>query len=365
MIGFKKIALLVLIVLLSVHFSFGQESGLGPNENLSFGLLSLLPTLLVVILAILTKRTFESLVGGTVLGFLILHKGNFFSEFVQTLLAVFEDEVIGWIILVCGLFGSLIHLLVKSGGAKAFANYLLRYVKSRKSALLVTWLLGLMIFIDDYLNALTVGSTMKKVTDKFRVPREMLAYIVDSTAAPICVLIPISTWALYISGLLVKEGLANEGMGVVAYYSVIPFVVYGWVAALIVPLVILKIIPVIGPMKKAELRAVNGSLAPANSEAIALKIEDDTAPKNPKIAHFILPLVLLIGATIVLGTDALKGVIVALVFTVGYFVFDRVMTFGKAMDSVFNGFKTMLYACLLYTSPSPRDLSTSRMPSSA
>ncbi len=140
---------------------------------------------------------------------------------IDSLLGVLQDPVIAWIVMVCGLFGALIRLLVTSGGAMAFADYMLRYIKDRRSALFVTWLLGLSIFIDDYLNALTVGSSMKKVTDKFKVPREMLAYIVDSTAAPICVIIPLSTWAIYISGLIENTGLATSGQGLQVYVGIL------------------------------------------------------------------------------------------------------------------------------------------------
>jgi len=307
------------------------------------GFISLIPTLVVLILALFSKRTFEALLGGSVVGFMLLSKLNFFSGFTNALLKVMQDPTIGWIILVCGLFGSLIHLLVKSGGAMAFADYLLGYVKSRKSALIITWLLGLGIFIDDYLNALTVGSSMKKVTDKFKVPREMLAYIVDSTAAPICVLIPLSTWAIYVGGLLESEGVMPQGEGLQGYISVIPFIVYGWVAAILVPLVVMNIIPPLGAMKQAEERAKVGTLIPPNSDAISLNLPETTT-QNSKLAHFILPIITLIGATIFFEIDALKGVMTAIIFTIAYFLFDKVLTFTQAMDSIFDGFKTMIYA---------------------
>ena len=307
------------------------------------GFISLIPTLAVILLAIFSKKTFEALLGGSIIGFILLSQSNFFTDFTATLLKVMQDPTIAWVILVCGLFGSLIHLLVKSGGANAFANYLLRHVKSRKSALMVTWLLGLSIFIDDYLNALTVGTSMKKVTDKFKVPREMLAYVVDSTAAPICVLIPLSTWAIYVAGLLESEGLVPVGDGLQGYLRAIPFITYGWIAALIVPLVALNWIPALGPMKKAEERAKEGVLIPPNSEAIALKIPESKAT-NPKLTHFVLPILILIAATIFFDIDALKGIMTAIVFTVIYFIVQKVMDFTAAMTGVFDGFKTMLYA---------------------
>lgn len=314
----------------------------------SFGFLSLIPSICVLVFALISKKTFESLIFGSVVGFIILKKEDFYNASIDSLLSVMKDPVIGWVILVVGLFGALIHLLIKSGGAMAFADYLLRYIKNRKSALLVTWLLGLSIFIDDYLNALTVGNSMKKITDKFRVPREMLAYIVDSTAAPICVLIPLSTWAIYLAGLMETTGVAAEGEGLTVYLGVIPYMVYGWIAAIFVPLVILKIIPPLGAMKKAELRVANGgSLIPPGSDNIAMGTghgDSVISAKNPKLIHFVLPILVLIAATVLFDVDALKGVVFAVIFTVGYYTVVKIMGFIDAVKNVFEGVKTMIYA---------------------
>lgn len=309
-----------------------------------YGFLSLIPSLCVLVFALLTHKTFESLVFGGVVGFIIVKKEAFFTGTIDSLLKTMQDPTIGWIILVVGLFGSLIHLLVKSGGSLAFANYLLKHIKSRKNALIITWLLGLSIFIDDYLNALTVGTSMKKVTDKFKVPREMLAYIVDSTAAPICVIIPLSTWAIYLSGLLESTGVAGQGEGLQAYLGIIPFIIYGWVAALIVPMVAMQIIPPLGAMKAAELRVQNGgSLAPPNSNAISLEFKDEEPVENSKLYYFIIPIVVLISATIFFDIDALKGVLVAVLFTVIFYVAKKIISFETAMENVFGGIKTMIY----------------------
>lgn len=309
-----------------------------------YGMLSLLPTLVVVLLAIITRKTFEALVGGALSGYLLLSGTGFFSSFTNGLTTVMQDPTIGWVILVCGLFGSLVHLLVMSGGTTAFSAYLLNHIKSRRGALFVTWLLGIFIFIDDYLNALTVGSSMKKVTDKFKIPREMLAYVVDSTAAPICVLIPLSTWAIYIAGLLESEGVTPAGEGILGYLKAIPFITYGWVAVMVVPLVCMRWIPAIGPMKKAEERARTGNLIPPNSESITLKTPEIELNTTPKLLHFILPILVLILATVLFGIDALKGVIAAIFFTVIYYLQQGVSGFTQSMKGIFKGFKTMLYA---------------------
>ena len=310
-----------------------------------YGLVSLLPTLLVLALALWTRRTFTALLGGVILGCILLAKGGFFQLFADELSSVMADPVIVWIVLVCGLFGSLIHLLVASGGALAFAEKVLQYVHNRSSALLATWGLGLTIFIDDYLNALTVGSSMKKVTDRFGVSREMLAYVVDSTAAPICVLIPLSTWAIYISGLLEEEGVAAAGEGLATYVSIIPYIFYGWAAALIVPMVAKGWIPPLGPMRAAEARAASGQLAPPGSESIQLEMPEVVSTDKPASSwYFLLPILVLIGATIWFNIDALKGVMVAVVFTIAFYLIRGLMNLETAMECVFSGFKTMLYA---------------------
>ena len=157
---------------------------------------------------------------------------------------------------------------------------------------------------------------MAPITDKYKVSREKLAYIVDSTAAPICVLIPISTWAVYIASLLEQAGAAPEGEGVRYFIQTIPYNVYGWVAALIVPLVILGVIPIFGPMKKAEKRASEtGVLAPPGSEKIDIHSgEKVKAPKNPRVFNFFLPIMVLIGSTIYFDIDMQLGVLSTVAF---------------------------------------------------
>jgi len=309
-----------------------------------YGVISLIPALVVVLFALKTHKTFEALLAGSLVGFVILHQFSFISAFADSLYGLMSFETIGWIILVCGLFGSLIQILVHTGGARAFADFLLKYVHNERSALLATWFMGLLIFIDDYLNALTVGNAMQKVTDQFAISREKLAYIVDSTAAPICVLVPLSTWAIYISGLLEVTQVVPPGQGLVGYLNVIPYLIYAWVAIIIVPLVALKVIPSIGPMKKADLRAKEkGELIPPKSDNMGMNIVEGLDMK-PHMADFLLPIIVLVAATIYFEVDALKGIIYSLMFTVLYFsLFRRNVGLFKLMNQAFHGFKEMVY----------------------
>ena len=280
-----------------------------------YGLISLIPVLVVVILAFMTRRTFEPLLIGSVVGFILLEGAGFFPAWLDAVYVVMMDGVTVWIILVCGLFGSLIKLLEKSGGALGFSAMATRHTKSRGAALIITWVLGIIVFVDDYLNALSVGAAMRKVTDHYKVPREMLAYVINSTGAAVCVLIPFSTWSAFMAGQLEANNVMVGGSGTSAYIATIPYILYAWVAVLIVPLFALKILPRIGPMKQAEERAeTTGKVFPAsqldeNGEAAVLESQPEGAPR---VINFALPMLLLAGVTIY-TEDMLVGVILAIV----------------------------------------------------
>ncbi|GAB3270766.1 Na+/H+ antiporter NhaC family protein [Parahaliea aestuarii] len=306
--------------------------------------LSLVPTALVFILAVWTRRPIESLICGGLLGLIMLHGWGFVGGLAETSLRVLTDEDVAWVVLVCGFMGSLIALLIRTGSARAFTAMLARRVQSQKSALLTTWGLGIVMFVDDYLNSLAVGAAMRDLTDKFRVSREKLAYVVDSTAAPISVIIPYSTWGAFFGGLLVSNGLAEEGQGLAVYISAIPYMFYAWAAALLVPLVIWGVIPAIGPMKKADARAEGGVMVPPDAEHIeqanrAVKVSSDV---KPRVWLFVGPMVLLVGSTMYFDNDFLVGIYITLGVTVAVIMGMRLLDMHDAFDTVIEGFKTMI-----------------------
>lgn len=271
---------------------------------------SLAPCAIVVVAAIASRRTVESLLLGALLGFALVEGTGFFGAFVASLLSVMKDDTIVWIVLVCGLFGSLIQVLALAGAGEALGDAFARVVRGRRGVLLATWLLGIVVFVDDYLNALTVGATMRRLADRFGVSRAMLAYVVDSTAAPVCVLVPMSTWALYTGGLLEENGVAAKGAGMSAYLAVIPWAVYAWVAIGMVPLVAVGLIPAVGAMRGEEAKA---RLA---AEALSTAPPTETANGLGRVLTFVAPMTLLVGATVWLGgaddTRVLKAILLAL-----------------------------------------------------
>ena len=310
-----------------------------------YGAYSLIPPLVVIVMAIITKQSFEPLVAGCAVGFLMISYQEFPNNFIQSLIKNLQDESLIWVILVCGLYGSLIHLLVLSGGINAFGKKALKYIDNSRKSLLLTWALGIFFFIDDYLNALATGTITRKISDKFNIPREMLAYTIGSTAASTCVLVPISTWAIYIGKLIEDTGLVAKGQGTSAFMKTVPFGFYAWFAVILVFLVIMGYVPIVGKMKKAFERVANGgALAPAGSENLSVQAEAFVPESQAKAIYLILPLIVLIVSTITMGIDALKGVITAVLFTIAFYGILKIIPYRLLSESIFEGFKSMIFA---------------------
>ncbi len=275
----------------------------------------------------------------------MLFGSGFVTGMAEASIAVLTDPDVAWVILVCGLMGGLIALLMRSGGSSAFTTFVGDRVKDQKGALFATWLLGIAMFVDDYLNSLAVGAAMRDITDKFSISREKLAYVVDSTAAPISVIIPYSTWGAFFAGLLVANGLAEDGSGLDVYIGAIPYMFYAWAAVLMVPLVTSGWIPNLGSMGQADERArTTGVTVPPE----ARHIEDANraiAPKagaKPRLWLFLAPMVCLVGATIAADNDFLVGIYITLGATLVVVLAMRILDLHDAFDTVLDGFKTMI-----------------------
>ena len=311
----------------------------------TYGLLSLIPVIVVIIMALITKRTLESLIVGSMIGFIILDGAGFFTAWMNAALTVFGDSA--WYILVFGVFGIIIMLLEKSGGAQGVSTLGTRFAKSRAMALMATWVLGLLIFIDDYLNNLGVSVAMRNVTDKFKVSRELLAYIINSTGAAVCVLIPISSWAVFMAGQYESLGVSNNGSSLGAYISSIPYMFYAWIAVFMAPLLVFKIIPLFGPMKEAEIRArETGDVYPlsyhSNREGIE-ELQEEMEPSKAKAINFILPMIIFVVMTITTGGDILLGGMITIVACAILYLPQKLMKPAEFCDISFKGFTSMSF----------------------
>jgi Na+/H+ antiporter NhaC len=296
-------------------------------------------------LALITRRPIESLICGAIAGLIIIHGPKFVEGFAEASVRVMTDKDVAWVILVCGFMGSLIGLLIRTGATSAFTEKISRYVKSAKGVLMASWVLGIIMFVDDYLNSLAVGSAMRNLTDTYRISREKLAYVVDSTAAPISVIIPFSTWSVFFSGLIVANGIAPEGEGLSTYIAAVPYMLYAWVAVLLVPVVISGAIPALGSMKTAEHRAqTTGQTVPPDATHIeeANKSIEPKPGVTPRISMFVVPMLVLISATLYFDKDFLIGIYIALAGTAAVILLTRILDMRDTFDTIIDGFKTMI-----------------------
>ncbi len=357
----RSVAVIAVIILATMALTLFL-----PVDPAQFGIFSLIPAIFLIAYIFATKRVVEGLVLATIVGVIMVTRPetvalvhpdqdvygwakNSFLTFSSMLTDTMLDPDIVWLIIVCGLMGSIISLIERSGGAFAFGNWAAKHAKTQKSSLIWTWILGIAIFVDDYLNSLTLGACMTPLTDKHKVPREYLAYVVDSTAAPVCVLIPITTWSAFVAGLLEKYGAAAEGEGLLYFIRTIPFNFYGWIAVLIVPLTILGIVPRLGAMKKAFERVEKGGpLAPEGSEKIDIHAGGQVeVPENPRIINMILPIAVLIAGTVLLDLEMQHGVLLTLGFMYVFYLLQGIMDAETFVDVCLEGFKNMLLPLLL------------------
>lgn len=322
---------------------------------------ALVPPIVAIALALITKEVYSSLFAGVVIGAFFICQGDF-SGFLNV---VFKDGLVAkisdpWnvgILLFLVILGTMVALMNRVGGSAAFGEWARTHIKTRVGAQLATICLGILIFIDDYFNCLTVGSVMRPVTDKFKVSHEKLAYLIDSTAAPVCIIAPISSWAAAVSGFVEGEN------GLSLFIKAIPFNFYALFTLLAIFFVVAWKID-FGPMKKYETAA----------EMIEAKLADVDIPEGKgKVIDLVLPIVLLIvlctigmiytGGFFASGEDhkgfvdafansdasigLVLGSFAALVLTVVMYMARGVLRFEKCMECLPAGFKAMVPAILI------------------
>ena len=363
--------LLLCSVMTVTAFATGEEA-VGPSMYGTFW--AMIPPIVAIVLALITKQAYASLFLGVVVG------GLFVCDFapVATLDAVVNQGLVASIEGNAGIFlflvllGIIVALVNASGASAAFGRWAEQNIKSRVGAMLATFLLGILIFIDDYFNCLTVGSVMKPVTDGHKVSRAKLAYIIDATAAPICMIAPVSSWAAAVA--VATDGLDVGYTGIELFVRAIPYNFYSRLTfVFVIGLCIMKFD--YGPMKIQEMNAqLNGDLG-----ALEDTSENAGNPKG-KVIDLVLPVIVLI-ATCVIGmvyvggffgvdawggtdyagdfigafgnTDAFIGLpwggLIALIVIIAYFLVRRVITFKEAMDCIPKGFVAMVAPITILT----------------
>lgn len=331
------------------------------NTVLAYGTFwALVPALVAIILALVSKEVYSSLFVGIVVGGLLLCQGSgsgfFDAIFKNGLIAKVADPYNVGILVFLVMLGAMVALMNRAGGSAAFGNWAKTHIKSKIGAQIATICFGILIFIDDYFNCLTVGSVMRPVTDRFKVSHEKLAYLIDSTAAPICIIAPISSWAAAVSGFVEGED------GLTLFIKAIPFNFYALLTIFTLFLVVLWNVN-IGTMKKYEVDVESD----ARLEAL------DLMETKGRVLDLVMPIVSLI-VFCVLGMiytggyfasgDAAKGFVDAFassdasvglaigsfgafIFTVCFYMSRRVLRFNHCMACLPDGFKAMVPAILI------------------
>lgn len=317
----------------------------------TYGLLSLLPIIVVVITAIITQKVIEPLIIGTVIGAVLLHGTSFFPEWVDSLLETMSDPEVVWTMVIPALFGVLIAMFNHSNSGTAFRELALRYVGSKRNSLLATYIFGIIIFMDEYMNALLIGGTMRNLTDKFNVPREVLAYVTNSTGTPVAVLIPFSSWAVFLMGLYSSSDL-NNGDGFLTYVKSIPFMIYPIVTLLMLFLFIFNKIPMTRFVNEANERAEKGSLFPKRTSFSSNDFEEEIAAdslntKEPKLINFILPILALVLGTLIFDMDLIIGVIIAIATCFTLYKLNNTMTYSELYETTIKGIQDMVDLIIL------------------
>ena len=317
---------------------------------MSYGLIATLIVLVIVIGAITTKKCEAFLIAGSMVGALVLWRQNFLTEWVSTLEGVISDEA--YVILICGLFGSLVALLTASKGSFGFTKIVTKICNTERKTLFTTFLLGILIFVDDYLNVLSIGTAMKGSYDKKKVPREALAYLLDSTGAPVCVLIPFSSWAAYFGAIFLQQDCVKNLAGgslMKTYLMAVPYCVYPIVALIIVFLFCMGWFPKLGGMKKAYDRvAATGKTYSDVSRKYNIGSEYGEE-EGRSVWFFIIPLAILVGIAVVTGDLVIAAIIAILVCMVLY-IGAKIMTFSEFWDTFVKGFADMLPIIILLIS---------------
>lgn len=331
---------------------------------------ALVPPLLAIVLALITKEAYSSLFFGILLGALMVAGFNP----VTTIDVIVNDGLISAISENAGIFlfliilGIIVALINEAGGSAAFGRWAEKNIKTKIGAELATFVLGVLIFVDDYFNCLTVGSVMKPITDSKKVSRAKLSYLIDATAAPICMIAPISSWAAAVAS--VADDMDSEINGIQLFCRAIPYNYYSLLTfVFIIGIIVLKID--YGPMKKFEAEALKGNLG-----GLAEKAEDKTIVSKGKVIDLVLPVVVLIitciAGMIYIGgffngdedhlfnfvnsfadTDSTVGLpwgaLIALVIILVYLLLRRVIKFKEAMECIPKGFIAMVPAMLILT----------------
>ena len=307
---------------------------------MSLGLISLLLILFVVIGAIVTKRVEVCLFLACFIGAVVLYGGNALTSLSGVFLEALENN--SWVMLIVGLFGAFIALLQSSNGHLGFSKIVDKICNTERKTLVATFIMGIVIFIEELLNAMTIGACMKTHYDKKKIPRETLAYLLDATGGPICVMIPISGWGVCLMSMFVQEDafLSLGSNHIKSYLSAAPFCFYPIVTLIIVFLFCVGVMPKLGGMKRAYKRVEEtGMVYSEKSRKYNHDVSGDAA--DGKVIDFLIPIAVLIALTVITG-DLMTGVIAGTIVCAIMYLPRKIVSAEDLFPIMVKGFADML-----------------------
>ena len=356
--------LLVIFALVCVLMTAAFAEGDVEHTSFVWGTVaSLLPPVAAIVLALITKEVYSSLFLGIIVGCFLYTNGSpidAFQDFVSRLTSNAGGNM--GILMFLVILGTMVALMIRAGGSKAYGDWAVSHIKTKSGALWSTFILAIVLGVDDYFNNLTTGNVMRPVTDGHHISRAKLSYMCDATAAPVCIMMPVSSWAAAVTGII-----GNEEVGFQIFLKAIPYNYYA-----ILTLVFIVVMTCLnidyGPMRKHENNAAKGDLYTTPERPFA-GVEEMKFNPNGKVIDLVLPVLVLVaccvGSMVYVGYqnggtdlitafantsafDALPlGSLVALIFTMLFFMVRRAMSFTELMDCLPNGFKQMVPAILI------------------
>ena len=352
--------LLVIFALVCVLMTAAFAEGDVEHTSFVWGTVaSLLPPVAAIVLALITKEVYSSLFLGIIVGCFLYTNGSpidAFQDFVSRLTSNAGGNM--GILMFLVILGTMVALMIRAGGSKAYGDWAVSHIKTKSGALWSTFILAIVLGVDDYFNNLTTGNVMRPVTDGHHISRAKLSYMCDATAAPVCIMMPVSSWAAAVTGII-----GNEEVGFQIFLKAIPYNYYA-----ILTLVFIVVMTCLnidyGPMRKHENNAAKGDLYTTFAGVEEMKFNP-----NGKVIDLVLPVLVLVGCCVGSmvyvgyqngGTDLITafantsafdalplGSLVALIFTMIFFMVRRAMSFTELMDCLPNGFKQMVPAILI------------------
>ena len=356
--------LLVIFALACVLMTAAFAEGDVEHTSFVWGTVaSLLPPVAAIVLALITKEVYSSLFLGIIVGCFLYTNGSpidAFQDFVSRLTSNAGGNM--GILMFLVILGTMVALMIRAGGSKAYGDWAVSHIKTKSGALWSTFILAIVLGVDDYFNNLTTGNVMRPVTDGHHISRAKLSYMFDATAAPVCIMMPVSSWAAAVTGII-----GNEEVGFQIFLKAIPYNYYA-----ILTLVFIVVMTCLnidyGPMRKHENNAAKGDLYTTPERPFA-GVEEMKFNPNGKVIDLVLPVLVLVGGCVGSmvyvgyqngGTDLITafantsafdalplGSLVALIFTMIFFMVRRAMSFTELMDCLPNGFKQMVPAILI------------------